>query len=110
MLYIGGDTYMAGGQKNSILIPQARYGLLQLRNEVAKELGIPIPDHGYMGDIPSKLNGALGGHMVRRMIASAEQSLANSGTAGFAVGYKNPTTPGMSAVSISPTYQQPQWQ
>ncbi|MGI6632233.1 MAG: small, acid-soluble spore protein, alpha/beta type [Bacillota bacterium] len=68
---------MGTGQKRNIaVVPQARAALDSFRNEVANELGIQPPG-GYWGDIPSRTCGAVGGHMVRRMIELAEQSLSN---------------------------------
>lgn len=60
----------------------------QFKWETAREVGIQIPADGYLGDIPSRQNGAIGGHMVRRMIALAEQQLAGGGAAvtGLAAG------------------------
>lgn len=70
---------MAEGQRtNTPVVPQARQGLDQFKQQVASELGIQNYS-GYLGDVPSRLNGAVGGHMVRRMIALAEQSLAQGG-------------------------------
>ncbi|MGI6663729.1 MAG: small, acid-soluble spore protein, alpha/beta type [Bacillota bacterium] len=67
---------MGTGQKRNIaVVPQARAALDAFRNEIANELGIQPPG-GYWGDIPSRTCGAVGGHMVRRMIELAEQSLA----------------------------------
>ncbi len=63
-----------GQRKNIAVVPQARPALDQFRNEVANELGVQPPG-GYWGDIPSRTCGAVGGHMVRRMIELAEQSL-----------------------------------
>lgn len=80
---------MAAGQKrNRALVPQARQALDQFKYEVAQELGIQVPEHGYWGDIPSRLNGAVGGNMVRRMIAAAEQSLIEQATAGVQSGFR----------------------
>ncbi len=68
---------MAEGQRNNrILVREAAPALDQFKYEVARELGIQVPQDGYWGDIPSRLNGAVGGHMVRRMIQLAEQQLA----------------------------------
>ena len=68
---------MAEGQRtNRILVRGAERALDQFKYEVARELGIQVPQDGYWGDIPSRLNGAVGGHMVRRMIQLAEQQLA----------------------------------
>lgn len=70
---------MAQGQRrNQVVVPQARQALDQLKYEVAAEIGLPNYQ-GYLGDIPSRLNGAVGGNMVRRMIQFAEQNMA-SGT------------------------------
>jgi len=80
---------MAQGQRsNRALVPQARQALDRFKYEVAAELGIQVPDHGYWGDIPSRLNGAIGGNMVRRMIAAAEQSLIDQATTGVQSGFR----------------------
>lgn len=80
---------MAQGQRsNQALVPQARQALDRFKYEVAHELGIQVPEHGYWGDIPSRLNGAIGGNMVRRMIAAAEQSLIDQATTGVQSGFR----------------------
>ncbi|HHW19108.1 MAG TPA: alpha/beta-type small acid-soluble spore protein [Firmicutes bacterium] len=67
---------MGSGQRsNTVVVPQARPALDAFRNEIANELGIQPPGD-YWGDIPSRTCGAVGGHMVRRMIELAEQSLS----------------------------------
>ena len=69
--------YMAQGQNtNQLVVPQARQALDQLKQETAAELGIQNYQ-GYLGDVPSKLNGAVGGNMVKKMIQSYEQQFAN---------------------------------
>jgi len=68
-----------GQQGNRHLVPGAARALDQFKYEVARELGIQIPPDGYWGDMPTRLTGAVGGHMVRRMIALAEQQLAQRG-------------------------------
>ncbi len=65
---------------NSILVSQARAALEQMKNETAAELGIPNYAQQYKGDLPSRVNGSVGGYMVKKMIALAEQQL--SGGAG----------------------------
>ena len=68
---------MAQGQRrNQVVNPQARQALDQLAFETAQDLGIQWG--GYMGDLPSRQTGAVGGHMVRRMIAMAEQQLSST--------------------------------
>lgn len=67
---------MAAGQRtNRVLVPQARAALDQFKYETAAEIGLQNYQ-GYLGDVPSRMNGAVGGHMVRKMIAAYEQSLA----------------------------------
>jgi len=74
---------MAEGQRtNRILVRGAERALDQFKYEVARELGIQVPQDGYWGDIPSRLNGAVGGHMVRRMIQLAEEQLAGRSGGG----------------------------
>lgn len=62
---------------NQLVISHARQALELLKQEVANELGI-TNYQGYLGDVPARINGAVGGNMVRRMIAAAEQSLMNN--------------------------------
>ncbi|MFO7265862.1 MAG: alpha/beta-type small acid-soluble spore protein [Limnochordales bacterium] len=79
---------MAAGQKrNTALVPGAIRALEQLKQEVASELGIPNYQ-GYLGDVPARLNGAVGGNMVRRMIAAAEQALIQQTAAAVQAGFQ----------------------
>ncbi|HEY8415293.1 MAG TPA: alpha/beta-type small acid-soluble spore protein [Thermaerobacter sp.] len=71
---------MALGQKtNRLLIKEAHPALDNLKYEIAAELGLPVRQgsEDYWGDVPARQAGAVGGHMVRRMIALAEQALAS---------------------------------
>ncbi|HHT37769.1 MAG: small, acid-soluble spore protein, alpha/beta type [Candidatus Wallacebacter cryptica] len=71
---------MARGSKsrNRKVVPEAAQAMEKFKYEVASELGInPEYQSGYWGNISSRECGAVGGHMVRRMIAAAEQSLIN---------------------------------
>lgn len=64
---------------NQILVSQARVGLDALKQQAAQQLGISNFT-GYGGDRPSRLNGSVGGQMVKQMIAQAEQSLGGGAT------------------------------
>lgn len=55
---------------------QASQALDQFKYEVAKEMQLNIPEDRYWGNISSAQCGAVGGEMVRKMIAMAEQNLA----------------------------------
>jgi len=82
---------MARGSKtsNKPLVAQAYNALEQFKYEVANELGINSEyKTGYWGKNSSSECGAVGGHMVRRMIAAAEQSLIDQATAGVKAGFQ----------------------
>lgn len=64
-----------GGNNNQLLIPEARNALEQLKFETASELGISNYNGTYRGDLPSRVNGSVGGYMVKKMIALAESQL-----------------------------------
>lgn len=72
----------AGQRSNRKLVPQATQALDTFKYEVARDLGLPLPQGGYWGDYASRDVGAIGGHMVRRMIEMAERSLAGSAPQG----------------------------
>lgn len=81
----GGDTSMAEGQRNNqLLVPQARQGLDNLKNQIASQIGVNL--QGYAGDIATRDAGKVGGQMVKFMIQQAEQQLGGGGAAagGFA--------------------------
>ncbi|HHY09641.1 MAG TPA: alpha/beta-type small acid-soluble spore protein [Firmicutes bacterium] len=77
---------LGSSSKNVKVIPEAFQAMNQFKYEVANELGInPEYKSGYWGNIPSRECGAVGGHMVRRMVAAAQRSLLDQGqgTTGF---------------------------
>ena len=63
-------------------IPEAREALDQFKYEVAQELNIPLK-RGYNGDLTSAQNGYVGGNMTRKMVAFAEQAIAQGQTAAI---------------------------
>jgi hypothetical protein len=63
--------------RNTALNPNAKDALNKFKYEVASELGVNLKN-GYNGDLTSKQNGSIGGEMVKRMIASAEQNLSTN--------------------------------
>jgi len=73
----------AGQKRNRPLIQQAMGALDRFKYEVAAELNInPEYKSGYWGNISARECGAVGGNMVRRMIAAAEQALTEQAAAG----------------------------
>ncbi len=96
---------MGTGQKsNTPINPNAVKALDQLKYETANELGIQIPQGDYWGDLPSRQCGAVGGNMVRKMIAAAEQSLIEQTVAGVRQGFQQglTTTVNPSTVNVPP--------
>ncbi len=57
------------------LVPEAREAMDRFKMEVASEVGVNLKD-GYNGDLTSREAGSVGGGMVKKMIRSYEQSLA----------------------------------
>ena len=47
------------------------------KQEVASELGVPLKQ-GYNGDLTARQAGAVGGEMVKRMIAAQENLMRGS--------------------------------
>ncbi|MGE5543419.1 MAG: small, acid-soluble spore protein, alpha/beta type [Bacillota bacterium] len=71
---------MGRGQKrNRVLVPQAAQALYNFKYEIASELGVGQEIQGdYWGHVSSRDCGAVGGNMVRKMIAFAESQLQNN--------------------------------
>ena len=63
---------------NRVIVPAARAALDQFKMEAANEVGVNLKQ-GYNGDLTSKQAGSIGGQMVKKMIESYEQNLANQG-------------------------------
>ncbi|MCK4260468.1 MAG: alpha/beta-type small acid-soluble spore protein [Halanaerobiales bacterium] len=74
---------MAGGQKSNTLVnPLAAKAMEQFKYEVAQELGIQTPQSGYWGEMTTRDTGAIGGHMVRKMVEAYENKLSGGGGMG----------------------------
>ncbi|HHY05066.1 MAG TPA: alpha/beta-type small acid-soluble spore protein [Thermoanaerobacterales bacterium] len=70
---------MALGQKtNKLVVPEASAAMEQFKEEVAKEIGIQTPADGYYGNYSSRDCGAIGGHMVRKMIDDYERRISGT--------------------------------
>ena len=70
-------------RRDTPLVPESRDALTKFKMEVAQEIGhlqyVKENNDHYKGDVPSKINGAqggpIGGEMVKRMIAMAENQI-----------------------------------
>lgn len=61
---------------NRIVVPEAREALNQLKLEIANELGLSNYDNMDKGELPSRVNGYVGGNMVRKLVESAQKQMA----------------------------------
>lgn len=61
-------------RRNRVMVPEARQSLQQFKTEVANSLNVNLKQ-GYNGDLTSREAGSVGGEMVKRMIAYAEQNM-----------------------------------
>ncbi len=61
---------------NRVVVPEARAALDQMKLEIAGELGLSNYATTDKGNLTSRQNGYVGGYMVKRMIESAERSMA----------------------------------
>ena len=60
--------------RNGALIPESKAKLDSFKSEVASSLNINLKQ-GYNGDLTSRDAGSIGGEMVKRMIAYAENNM-----------------------------------
>ena len=56
----------------NVNVPQAKEALENMKQEVARELGVNLKQ-GYNGDLTARENGYVGGYMVKRMIEDYER-------------------------------------
>ncbi|MBC8589386.1 alpha/beta-type small acid-soluble spore protein [Paratissierella segnis] len=61
---------------NRIVVPEAREALNQLKLEIANELGLSDYDNMDKGELPSRVNGYVGGYMVKSLVESAQRQMA----------------------------------
>ncbi|MFM1650677.1 small, acid-soluble spore protein, alpha/beta type [Brevibacillus sp. B_LB10_24] len=68
---------MAYLSHNRLVVPQAEEAMDRLKMETAKELGLDddIEERGW-GDMTTREVGTIGGHMVKKMIAYAQEHMA----------------------------------
>lgn len=63
---------------NQGMVPEARAAMDRFKMEAAAEVGVSLKQ-GYNGDLTSRQAGSVGGQMVKKMIESYEQNMANQG-------------------------------
>ena len=63
---------------NTLVVPQAKAAMDQLKYEVAQELGITL--QAYNGNLATRDAGSIGGNITKRLVQIAEQQLSGSST------------------------------
>lgn len=61
---------------NKILVPEAKQALEQMKLEIANELGISNYNSIDKGELPSRVNGYVGGYMVKKLVETAQNQIA----------------------------------
>ncbi|MBQ1993837.1 MAG: alpha/beta-type small acid-soluble spore protein [Lachnospiraceae bacterium] len=68
---------MSNNNSSRMEVPQAKEAMDRFKMEVASELGVPLKNGGYNGDLTSAQNGSVGGEMVRQMIRRQEEEMSS---------------------------------
>ena len=66
---------MTNSQSSRMEVPQAKEAMDKFKMEVASELGVPLKNGGYNGDLTSREAGSIGGEMVRRMVNKSKEQM-----------------------------------
>ena len=64
--------------RNNVLVPESKKAMDAFKMEVANSLNVNLKQ-GYNGDITAREAGSIGGEMVKRMIAYAENNMNTNG-------------------------------
>ena len=73
---------MANRSSNTAAVPEAKGALDKFKFEVASELGVPL-SNSYNGNLTSKLNGSVGGYMVKKMIEQQERQMSGGSSGQY---------------------------
>ncbi|WP_204403965.1 small, acid-soluble spore protein, alpha/beta type [Alkaliphilus hydrothermalis] len=61
--------------RNTIVVPEARQALNQMKVEIANELGLSNYDQIDKGNLTSRQNGYVGGTITKRLVEFAEKNM-----------------------------------
>lgn len=65
---------------NSIVVPEAKQALNQMKTEIASELGLSNYESIDKGNLTARQNGYVGGYMTKRLVEMAQRSMSGQGT------------------------------
>ena len=60
--------------RNNVIVPEAKQAMDSFKMEVANSLNVNLKE-GYNGDLTARQAGSIGGEMVKRMIAYAQNNM-----------------------------------
>ena len=66
----------SNNNNNQLNVPEAREAMNQFKMQAANEVGVNLKN-GYNGHLTSREAGSIGGQMVKKMVESYENSVAN---------------------------------
>jgi hypothetical protein len=69
----------SNNNNNQLNVPEAREAMNQFKMQAANEVGVNLKQ-GYNGHLTSREAGSIGGQMVKKMVESYENSVANNNT------------------------------
>ena len=67
----------SNNNNNQLNVPEAREAMNQFKMQAANEVGVNLKQ-GYNGHLTSREAGSIGGQMVKKMVESYENSVANN--------------------------------
>ena len=66
---------MSRRNSNTLVVPQAKAAIEQLKAEAAQQLGVPFSQDGYNGNLSTRDAGSIGGYITKKLVQIAEQQL-----------------------------------
>ncbi|OMF24152.1 spore protein [Paenibacillus sp. FSL H8-0548] len=70
---------MSRRNSNTLVVPQARAAIEQLKMEAAQQLGVQFSQTGYNGNLSTRDAGSIGGYITKKLVQIAEQQLGQRG-------------------------------
>ncbi len=64
---------------NSIVVPEAKQALNQMKTEIANELGLTNYEQVDKGNLTARQNGYVGGYMTKRLVEMAQRQMSGGG-------------------------------
>lgn len=65
---------------NSIVVPEAKQALNQMKAEIASELGLSNYESMDKGNLTARQNGYVGGYMTKKLVEMAQKQMSGKGT------------------------------